>query len=68
MAKLQNKKDLYAGNNDSFYIIDSISFFFSEYFAHIILWLKEVSLDLSRKSVERDDDVSGVSNLLQLDV
>ena len=37
-------------------------------FAHIILWLQEVSLHLSRKSVKWNNDVSGVSNLLQLDV
>ena len=37
-------------------------------FAHLIFWLQEVSLDLSRKSVEGNNDVSGVSDLFQLDV
>ena len=37
-------------------------------FAHLVLWLQKVSLNLSRKSVEWYNDVSGVSNLLQLDV
>ena len=37
-------------------------------FTHLVLWLQEVSLNLSRKSVERNNDVSGISNLLQLDV
>jgi len=37
-------------------------------FAHVILWLQEVSLNLSREGMEWDDYVSGISNLLQFDV
>lgn len=37
-------------------------------FAHFILWLQEISLNLSWKSVKRNNDVSGVSDLFQFDV
>ena len=37
-------------------------------FAHFILWLQEVSLDLSWKGMEWNNDISGISNLFQLDV
>ena len=37
-------------------------------FAHVILWLQKVSLNLSREGVEWYNHVSGVSNLLQFDV
>jgi len=37
-------------------------------FAHLILWLKEISLYLSRKGMEWHNYVSRVSNLLELDV
>ena len=37
-------------------------------FAHFIFWLQKVFLDLSRKGVKRNNDVSGISNLFQLDV
>jgi hypothetical protein len=37
-------------------------------FAHFIFWLQEVSLNLSRKSMKWNNDVSGISNLFQLDV
>jgi len=37
-------------------------------FAHFIFWLQEVSLNLTWKSMEWDNDISGVSDLLQLDV
>ena len=37
-------------------------------FAHVILWLEEVSLNLSREGMEWNNYVSGVSNLFQFDV
>ena len=37
-------------------------------FAHFIFWLQEVSLNLTWKSMEWNNDISGVSDLLQLDV
>ena len=37
-------------------------------FAHLVLWLEEVLLNLSRKSMKGDNYVSGVSNLLQFDM
>ena len=37
-------------------------------FAHFIFWLQEISLDLSWEGVEWNNDVSGISNLFQLDV
>lgn len=37
-------------------------------FAHVILWLQEVSLHLSWEGMEWNNYVSGVSNLLQFDV
>jgi len=37
-------------------------------FAHFIFWLQEVSFNLSRKSMKWNNDVSGISNLLELDV
>ena len=37
-------------------------------FAHVILWLQKVFLDLPWEGMEWNNDVSGVSNLLQFDV
>ena len=37
-------------------------------FAHLVLWLEEVSLNLSGKGMKWDNYVSGVSNLLQFDM
>ena len=42
MAKLQNKKDLYAGNNDIFILLTVYPSFFSEYFARIILRTRDI--------------------------
>ncbi len=37
-------------------------------FAHFIFWLQKVSFNLSRKGVKWNNNVSGISDLFQLDV